>query len=594
MTKPFRHRTTKRRAHSTNSGPLHGANRIRAARRQVQGVDAAMQRGCTYAHPAGRIIRIETHISIVYLAGRFAYKIIKPVAPGFADFTAPEARRGCCEAQVRLNRPLAQGLYLGVLPIKRRGRTLTLESGGRTVEHAVKMRRFDESGLFSSLARSGALSPHDVDRAAHRLAAWHRHAPRDAPLARYGSAALLKAQVDAVNASLQAGCNEPALREIAAWCKQQLAQRAGAINRRRADGFVRACHGDLHLDNVMRWRGEVSMFDCIDFDDALRWIDIANDIAFLVMDLRARAGTRLSNRLLNRWLEATGDYAALDLMPLYVAYRALVRALVAYLYSKNGLHPKAAAAARDAARYMDIAAAESKNPPPVLLLCHGFSGSGKSVASQALAESSGAVCLSSDVERKRLESTPAATTRLDATHYTQVARHAVYNHLIGLATSVLQAGYSVIVDATFLERRHRSAFFSLGERLGVPTRVLDFHAAPDILAERIVTRQRNRRDASDADTSTLSLQLATAEPLTSAETAQTFAFDTNVPVQTFDDPAFWKPVLDLMSSPVTESASFTCRIRCKSENNRCAAEQDSRRPRSASAGRQPRSHDDAQ
>ena len=218
MTKPFRHRTTKRCAHSTNSGPLHGANRIRAARRQVQGVDAAMQRGCTYAHPAGRIIRIETHISIVYLAGRFAYKIIKPVAPGFADFTAPEARRGCCEAQVRLNRPLAQGLYLGVLPIMRRGRTLTLEAGGRTVEHAVKMRRFDGSGLFSSLARSGALSPHDVDRAAHRLAAWHRHAPRDAPLARYGSAALLKAQVDAVNASLQSGCNEPALREIAAWC----------------------------------------------------------------------------------------------------------------------------------------------------------------------------------------------------------------------------------------------------------------------------------------------------------------------------------------------------------------------------------------
>nr|WP_241018266.1 bifunctional aminoglycoside phosphotransferase/ATP-binding protein [Paraburkholderia sp. Tr-20389] len=456
------------------------------------------------------------------------------------------------------------------------------------------MRRFDESGLFSSLARSGALSPRDVDRAADRLAAWHRHAPRDAPLVRYGGTALLKAQVDAVNASLQAGCNEPALREIGIWCARQLAQHTDAIDRRRADGFVRACHGDLHLDNVMRWRGEVSMFDCIDFDDALRWIDIANDIAFLVMDLRMRAGTRLSNRLLNRWLEVTGDYAALELMPLYVVYRALVRALVASLYGQCGSHPKAAAAARDAARYIEIATAETRKPPPVLLLCHGFSGSGKSVASRALAALSGAVCLSSDVERKRLESTPAANTRLDATHYTHEARHAVYHHLLRLASSVLQAGYSVIVDATFLEHDHRSAFFALAERLGVRARVLDFQAAPNILAERIVTRQRNRRDASDADTSTLSLQLNTAEPLRSDEMARTLAFDTTVAAEAFDEPAFWKPVLDLMSSPAGESVPDTCRIMCKSESSRYAAEPDFHLPRSASAGRQPRYQDDAQ
>nr|WP_244257792.1 bifunctional aminoglycoside phosphotransferase/ATP-binding protein [Paraburkholderia phymatum] len=535
-----------------------------------------MQRARIYRHPAGSIVRIETHISIVYLAGRFAYKIIKPVAPGFADFTAADTRRHCCEAQVRLNRPLARGLYLGVLPIRRRGRSLMLESKGHTVEYAVKMRRFDESGLFSSLARRGALSPRDIDRATQRLAAWHVHAPRDAPLARYGGAALLRAQVDAVNASLQARCNAPALRDIGAWCAQQLAQLADAIDRRRVDGFVRACHGDLHLDNVMRWRGEVSMFDCIDFDDALRWIDMANDIAFLVMDLRARAGTRLSNRLLNGWLEATGDYAALELMPLYVVYRALVRALVAFLYSKSASHTKAAAAARDAARYLEIAAGETRKPPPVLLLCHGFSGSGKSVASRALAELSGAICLSSDVERKRLASTPAAHARLDGAHYTREARHAVYGHLLRLASSVVQAGYSVIVDATFLEHAHRRDFFTLAERLRVEARVLDFHAAPHILAERVVTRQRDRRDASDADTSTLSLQLNTAEPLTSDEMARTLAFDTIVPVEAFDGPDFWKRVLDLMSSPVAEPAPDICRIRCKSENSRYAAEQDSR------------------
>jgi len=590
---PVRHSPARLRGHSTESGTLHGENRIRAARRQVRGVDAAMQRSGTYRHPAARVVRIETHISIVYLAGRFAYKIIKPVAPGFADFTASETRRHCCEAQLRLNRPLARGLYLGVLPITRRGRTFTLESSGHGVEHAVKMRRFDESGLFSSLARSGALGPREVDRAAHRLATWHRHAPRVAPLARYGSAALLKAQIDAVIAALQADCAEPGLRETAAWCEQQLAQRAGAIDGRRANGLVRACHGDLHLDNVMRWRGDVSMFDCIDFDDALRWIDIANDAAFLVMDLRTRAGARLSNRLLNRWLEATGDYAALELMPLYVVYRALVRALVACLYSKRGSHPKAAAAAHDAACYIGIAMGETRRPPPVLLLCHGFSGSGKSVAGRALAELSGAVYLSSDVERKRLESTIAANARLDATHYTLEARHAVYDHLLQIAFRVLQAGYSVIVDATFLEHRHRSAFFSLGERLGARVRLLDFHAAPDVLAERIRIRQRTQHDASDADASTLSLQLATADPLTSAETTQTFAFDTTRPVEDFDEATFWESVLDLMSSSAVEPASDICRIRCKSGSSHYAAERDCPLPRSASGERPLRCRDDA-
>ena len=593
MIRPFRRRPTKRHTGPTNSNTLHGANRVRAAQRQVRGIDSAMQRACTYRHPAGRIVRIKTHISIVYLAGRFAYKIIKPVAPGFADFTAPETRRRCCEAQLQLNRPLARGLYLGVLPITRRGRTVTLESGGRAIEHAVKMRRFDEAGLFSSLARSGALSLHDIDGAAHRLAAWHRHAPRDAPLARYGSAALFKAQIEAVSVALQAGCGEPDLPEIAAWCGQQLAQRSAAIDRRRANGLVRACHGDLHLDNVMRWRGEISMFDCIDFDDALRWIDIANDIAFLVMDLRARAGTRLSNRLLNRWLEASGDYAALEPMPLYIVYRALVRALVAHLHSKSGSSPGAAAATRDAARYIEIAAAGTRRPPPVLLLCHGFSGSGKSVASRALAELSGAVCLSSDVERKRMESIAAADIRLDATHYTTEARHAVYDHLLRLASAVLQAGYSAIVDATFLEHRHRSAFFALGERLGVCVRILDFRATPHVMAERIGVRRRNQRDASDADTSTLSRQLATAEPLTSVETAQTFAFNTVVPVAAFDEPAYWTRVLDLIAS-LAEPASDNCRIRSKSENSRYATEWDSRLPRSTSAGLQSRCHDDVQ
>jgi aminoglycoside phosphotransferase family enzyme/predicted kinase len=538
---------SRRRGHAAVHGAQHPANRIRAAQRKVRGLDVALRRACTYRHPAGRIVRIETHISVVYLAGRFAYKIIKPVAPGFADFTAADTRMRCSEAQVRLNRALAPGIYLGVLPIARHARLLKLRAtGGVVVDHAVKMRRFDEAKLFSSLAGNGELTPRDIDGAAQRLADYHRRAPRDVPSARYGGAALVRAQIEAVNASLFANINHSALDAISAWCVQRLAISASAVDGRRAEGFVRACHGDLHLDNVVRWRGRIAMFDCIDFDDALRWIDVANDIAFLVMDLHARAGCRAANRLLNRWLEVSGDYKALSLMPLYIVYRALVRAWVACLKGRNTSVRGIATATGDVGRYLDVAWSETQRSGPVLLLCHGFSGSGKSVASRALAELSGAVRLSSDVERKRSGASRESNVRLGAEHYTRDAQNAIYDHLLRLAQNVLQNGYSVIVDATFIMRIHRRAFFALAERLGVPVRMLDFRAEQSVLAERIETRSRGPRDASDADTSTLTLQLANADPLTADENALTFVFDTAVSVAAFDSPAFWRPVLDLL------------------------------------------------
>lgn len=548
-------------------GPLHLANRVRAARRRVRGLDAALGSPRIYRHPAGRIVRIETHISVVYLAGRFAYKIIKPVAPGFADFTAAATRERCCEAQVRLNRPLARRIYVGVLPVVRRGRVLTLGGSGAAIEHVVRMRRFDEAMLFSRLAARGALSPRDIDRAAQRLADYHRQAPRKPPRTRYGSGPLIREQIGTVAACLRDNCSHPALPDVAAWCAKRLDALAPVLEERRVGGFVRSCHGDLHLDNVVRWRGEIAMFDCIDFDDALRWIDVAADLAFLVMDLRARAERRLANRLLNRYLEITGDYAALSLLPLYVTYRALVRAWVAWLKAAHapgvtgvtGVTDRAGAAAlpQQALRYIEVAQQQTRDARPVLLLCHGYSGSGKSVASRALADLCGAVRVSSDAERKRPQPAPGTPTTLasmpsmrsmHSMHYTPDARHAVYERLLQLASGVLQTGHSAIVDATFLERRERDAFFSLAERLGVPARILDFRADPAVLAQRIEARRRGPRDLSDADTATLAQQLASADALSPAEQARTFVFDTAVPIATFEQSGYWRPVLELMGA----------------------------------------------
>ncbi|WP_233853622.1 bifunctional aminoglycoside phosphotransferase/ATP-binding protein [Paraburkholderia sp. HD33-4] len=561
MSSPPSRKHSARRADTTGRGIQHLANRLRAARRSVRRLDAALRRPGTYRHPAGRIVRIETHISVVYLAGRFAYKIIKPVAPGFADFTAAATRKRCCEAQLLLNRPLAPGLYAAVLPIARHASVLTLGSGGAVVEHAVKMRRFDEAMLFSSLAAKGALTPRDIDDAAKRLAGYHLRAPRNAPSPRYGSARLVRMQIETITAALVTNRSHPALPGIAAWCARQLDELAPVIERRRAAGFVRGCHGDLHLDNVVRWRGAIAMFDCIDFDDALRWIDVAADVAFLVMDLGARAEPRLANRLLNGWLETSGDYAALSLMPLYIAYRALVRAWVACL--KAGHAPgRNAVVPQPALRYLEVAHAQTQKPKPVLLTCHGYSGSGKSVASRALADLCGAVRVSSDAERKRLRPAPDSHTALGAEHYTSVARHAIYEHLLRVARVVLQSGHSVIVDATFLEWRHRSAFFELAGQLGVAARILDFQAERAVLAQRIEARRQGPRDLSDADTATLTQQLASADALTSTEQTLTLSFDTAVPIATFESPAFWRLVLELMRprmEPATAASLATCR-----------------------------------
>jgi len=266
-------------------------------------MDAALQRSCTYPHPAGCIRRIETHISVVYLVGRYAYKIKKPVNLGFVDFTALEARhRYCCDEQ-RLNRRLARQLYLDVTTIVRTGRTCKVGTAGLSLDYAVKMRRFDEQDVFSSLLASGKLSFALIERAALRLAEFHRrlgtHPP---PHSAYGSCSLLRAQVEAALSSLEREVGAIVPERVRTWCSNEMMRLASHLEARRTQGYVRECHGDLHLSNIVRQGNEVLIFDCIEFSAELRWIDVANDLAFLLMDLQAHGRDDLATRVLNRSL----------------------------------------------------------------------------------------------------------------------------------------------------------------------------------------------------------------------------------------------------------------------------------------------------
>ncbi|WP_431825561.1 AAA family ATPase [Burkholderia sp. F1] len=525
------------------------------ARRDARRVDRALRRAATYPHPAGQIRRIDTHLSAVYLAGRYAYKIIKPVKLGFVDVTHPAQRRRCALAERTLNRPLADPLYLDVWPLVAQGRrgafagTVGSASRGQArrtsdgpLEYVVRMRRFDARAMLSARSARHDDGLADADALAARLAHYHLHAPRRAPRARFGSAATVSAQcrplLDALDAALP---SEAALR---AWCEAELARVAPRLAERHANGFVRACHGDLHLDNIVRWRGRLLMFDCIEFDDALRWIDVASDLAFAVMDYAARGRDDCAQRLLAGWLAATGDYAALDVLPFYVAYRALVRALAARL--------RGDAAGR--AHYLRVAttiAARARDARPRLLLCHGVSGSGKSLASRALAGRLGAIRLSSDAERKREAGRPA-DARLPASAYSAAAIDALYGRLLAHAHTVLASGHTAIVDATFLRERNRAAFIALARRIGIPVVILDFAASPATLFARVAARAAEGRDASDAGTAVLAGQLARAEPLTAAERALAVRFDTDVEPAAYEREAFWAP---LFATPACAAAS---------------------------------------
>jgi aminoglycoside phosphotransferase family enzyme len=234
-----------------------------------------------------------------------------------------------------IHRPLARRLYLGVVPVVRLGRIRKIGARGTPVEHAVRMKRFDERELFSHLLTRGELGVAQIDRVAERLAAFHRCAATPSPRSMLGTATFVRTQMETVLTSLEQEARSLVPAGLRQWCEREAARLAGHFEARRAGGFVRECHGDLHLDNIVRKGNDAVMFDCIEFSDALRWIDVASDLAFPLMDLLAHGRDDLASALLNGWLQQTGDFGALPALRFYIVYRALVRALVEALKARG-------------------------------------------------------------------------------------------------------------------------------------------------------------------------------------------------------------------------------------------------------------------
>lgn len=496
---------------------------------------AALLRPESYPHPADNIEVLETHISWVFLAGPYAYKLKKPVELGFLDFTTLEARRYFCEEELRLNRRLAPQLYLQIVEIRGTPEAPRFEGSGAVLEYALRMRRFPQEALASRMVAEGRLTRELIEQLAARLAQFHADLPPAQPGLSHGTTEIVLHDAlqnfDQIAAIGTGDRNSNhVLSGLRDWTEREFMLRYAELHGRRAAGMIRECHGDLHLRNIVELDGELVPFDCIEFNPALRWIDVMNEVAFLFMDLLDRGADMLAWRFLNAYLEASGAYSGLSVLRFYVVYRAMVRAKIHLMRAcQEGLDPAEASRLRKAsASYLMLAERCTTLGRPAVLLMHGFSACGKSTIALTLAQALGAVRIRSDVERKRLHGlAPLARSHsaVSSGLYGQNATQATYARLADAAQSVVRSGYSVIVDATFLLRAERAALREVAESAGVPIALADIRTPQAVLRARIAARCAQGHDPSEADVAVLEHQLATAEPIGAEEALPTVPLD---------------------------------------------------------------------
>jgi uncharacterized protein len=487
-----------------------------------------------YPHRVESVRLIETHISSILLTGEVAYKLKKPLALGFLDFSTLAKRHGCCLEEVRLNVRLAPEIYLGVVPIFGSVADPRFDGPGEAIEYAVKMREFPQSALLDAMLAAGDLDSGIIDRLAAAVADFHGSADR-APLgAVYGSperaTSLALDNFGDIAARLAGAEQRGPLERLRNWTLAAAAALAAAFAERKRDGFVRECHGDLHLGNIAWIDGRVQVFDGIEFNAELRWIDVASDVAFLFMDLAVRGHPEFAWRFLNAYLERCGDYGAMRVLEFYLVYRALVRAKVALIRSSQDHLPPAIRASALASfhSYLAFAGTWVTSRQPKLILTHGLSGSGKTAIAQALLEQIGAVRLRADVERKRLHHLPHAGRTFSPVAggiYSDAATRGTYQRLIDQARTIIEAGYPVILDGSFLARWQRDQARDLAHSAHTPFLILDCQAPVDVLRTRVVVRERAGADASEATEAVLAHQMEIAEPLGQDESPRVVSFD---------------------------------------------------------------------
>lgn len=490
-----------------------------------------------YPHPVQTVQLVETHISWILLTGEFAYKIKRPVHYPFVDLRSAERRKFLCHEEVRLNRRFASELYLRVCHITSTEGEARVDGSGLVIEHATRMRQFRREDELDHLLGAQRIAPAELAAFGRDLSRIHATLPVAEPEQTWGRPSALRALIlDNVDECERAapvfdgGAAVLALREI---LSEQLEATAHWMSERFAAGRVRECHGDLHARNIVRRGSHLVAFDCMDFEPAFRWIDVADEVAFLLADLDSRRQPVQAQAFLAGYLAHSGDYQACRLLKLYEAHRSLVRAKVTALSAMAavaGTSGGSAALRQQYDDYLECARRALAPKRPILILMHGLSGSGKSWIAERLAPVLSAVHLRSDIERKRLAGIAQSAhseSGLGQGLYSHEATTRVYQHLARCAADTLAGGYTTIVDATFHRRENRTQFHNLAAELGVAVCIVQCEAPHEALRARLDARRQVGDDPSEADLSVLHWQEVHCEPIQSDEALTVFeAFTT--------------------------------------------------------------------
>jgi aminoglycoside phosphotransferase family enzyme/predicted kinase len=478
---------------------------------------------------------IETYISYVLLTGGDVYKIKKAVKLDFLDFESLDSRRVFCERELELNRRFAPRLYVAVVAITGSLDAPVVGGDGTPIEYAVRMREFPQEALLSSVIAAGNLTAQHIDELAQAVVAFHASAARAGISAPVATPAIVRelamANFTETAPYLTDRDLESALARLRQWTVRELDAIAPALEERRRLGFIRDCHGDLHLDNVAIVDGRVTLFDCLEFNPRMRWGDVLSDAAFLVMDLHHRGQPDLANRFLNAYLEATGDYDGVEVVRFYVVYRAMVRAKVAAIAASGAAADQRLRHLRECRDYLALAERWSTPQPGAVVITCGLAASGKTTLAQRLVDACGAIRVRTDVERKRLHHLSARDTSSSALNsgiYAADATEQTYARVAAIARRVAAAGYVVIADGSFLKRSQRDQLRAVATDLQQPFVIVEVVASHETLRRRIGDRERRRDDASEAGLEVLEEQIRTAEKLTSDEWPRGIRYDSEL------------------------------------------------------------------
>ncbi|QIR39925.1 AAA family ATPase [Tolypothrix sp. PCC 7910] len=487
-----------------------------------------------YPHAVSEPIQlIQTHVSYVLLTGDYVYKLKKPVNFGFLNYSTLEKRQHFCQEELRLNQRGAGELYLEVLPLTLEGEQYHLGGTGESVEYALKMRQFPQEALFSSLFEQGKLNEAHLEELGRIVAQYHAKTETNDYILSFGEVAQVREAFDENYEQTEKYIGGPQTQvqfdETKAYTERFFAERGELFASRIKNNYIRECHGDLHLRNIALWHDQILLFDCIEFNEPFRFVDVMFDIAYAVMDLEAQQRKDLSNAYLNTYVEQTGDWEGLQILPIYLIRQSYVRAKVTSFLLDDPAVPAAVKeqATKTAAIYYQLAWEYTKPKQGQLIMMSGLSGSGKSTTARSLAREIGAIHLRSDAVRKHLAGIPLLERGGDEI-YTPEMTQKTYARLLELGIILANQGFSVILDAKYDRQQLRQEAITQAEQHQIPLQIIQCTAPLEVVQERLLKRTG---DIADATADLLASQIKQFEAFTETEKPYLKILDTTQPQQ---------------------------------------------------------------